>query len=317
MTGLARKGEWMGLGKAIVVGWLVLMVGNAVQAATLQVGPGKQYDKPSAAIAAARPGDTVDIAPGQYYDCVDIRQDNLTIEGAGPGTVLTDTTCAGKAILIIDGNNITIRNLTLQRARVPDANGAGIRAEGGDLTVDHVHFLNNQNGILSAPNPKANIRIIDSEFVHNGTCQRACAHGIYIGQVHSLLVQHSRFFETQQGHSIKSGALLTEVIDCDIEDGPDGTSSYLIDVMHGGSLVVTGTRMEKGPKSENYGYAITIGEEGVTQPTDRIVIKDNTFINDTNHPTTFVRNVTATPAQLSNNKFTGQVRPLEGDGSSS
>jgi len=302
---------------AALAGLLCLIVGNCVHAATLEVGPGKRYDKPSAAIAAARPGDTIDIAPGQYYDCASIRQDDLTIQGSGPGVVLTDTTCAGKALLITDGNNITIRNLTLQRARVPDGNGAGIRAEGGDLTVDRVHFLNNQDGILSTSNPKANIRITGSDFVHNGTCERACAHAIYVGQIRSLRVEHTRFFDTQHGHAIKSGALLTEVTGCDIEDGPDGTSSYAIDIMHGGSLVVTGTRFEKGPQSDNHAYAITIGEEGVTQPTARIVIRDNTFTNDNQRPATFVRNLTATPAQLINNKYTGQVRPLEGDGSAS
>ena len=56
----------------------------------------------------------------------------------------------GKALLITNGNNITIRNLTLQRARVPDQNGAGIRAQGNNLTIDHVRFLNNQDGILAA-----------------------------------------------------------------------------------------------------------------------------------------------------------------------
>jgi Right handed beta helix region len=299
---------------AIILGLLALFTG-ASRAATLQVGPGKPYDKPSVAIAAAKPGDTIDIAPGQYYDCAVVQQDNLTIQGTGPGAVLTDLTCMGKALLITNGNNITIRNLTLQRARVPDQNGAGIRAQGNDLTIDHVRFLNNQDGILAGTNPKANIRISNSEFVHNGLCERACAHGIYVGLINSLHVEHTRFFDTQHGHSIKSGALLTAVIDCEIEDGPDGTSSYLIDAMFGGSLVVTGNTLEKGPKSENHSYAITIGEGGVRQPTARIVIRDNTFSNDTGHPTTFLRNLTATPAQLINNKLTGQVRPLEGDGS--
>jgi len=296
---------------------LALTIGNSVRAATLEVGPGKKYDKPSAAIAAAQPGDAIDIAPGQYYDCAVIRQDNLTVEGTGPGVVLTDTTCNGEALLITDGNNITIRNLTLQDARAPGGNGAGIRADGGNLTVDHVQFLNNQDGILSASNPDANIRIIDSDFVHNGTCEKSCAHAVSIGAINALDVEHTRFFDTQQGRDIRSGARLTEVTDCDIEDGPGGTSSNQIDIFHGGSLVVTGTKMEKGPKSENHAYAITIGEEGVTQPTDKIVIRNNIFINDSGHPATFVRNMTATPAQLNNNKFTGDVRPLEGDGSSS
>ena len=62
--------------------------------------------------------------------------------------VFTDLTCGGKALLITNGNNITIRNMTLQRARVPDHNGAGIRAQGGDLTIENVHFNNNEDGIL-------------------------------------------------------------------------------------------------------------------------------------------------------------------------
>lgn len=105
------------------------------------------------------------------------------------------------------------------------------------------------------------------------------------------------------------------MIDCDIEDGPKGTSSYEIDVPSGGSLVVEGSTLEKGPQAGNRAYAITIGEEGVRQPTARIAIRDDTFSNDTGHPTTFLRNLTATPAVLVGNTFKGQVRPLEGDGS--
>ena len=49
---------------------------------------------------------------------------------------------------MIDGSDITIRNLTFQRARVPDKNGAGIRAEGGNLTIEHSRFLNNENTFI-------------------------------------------------------------------------------------------------------------------------------------------------------------------------
>jgi hypothetical protein len=318
-AGVVRAGVVRaGVVRAGVIGCLALFVAATAHAATLEVGPNQQIKKPSEAIRVAKSGDTVRIEPGQYFDCALVPQDNLTIEGTAPGAVLTDLVCAGKALLVIDGNNVTIRNLTLQRARVPDHNGAGIRAEGGNLTVEDVHFINNEDGILSAPNPQANIKVIGSEFVHDGTCAGSggCAHGIYVGTIHSLRVEHSRFFDTQHGHSIKSGALLTEVIDSDIEDGPTGTSSYQIDVPSGGSLVVEGTKFEKGPKSENNTCAITIGEDGVRQPTDKIVIRNNTFINEQGHPTFFVRNLTATPAELVGNKFIGDIRPLDGDGTS-
>ena len=125
---------------------------GAAHAAVLEVGAGQRYAQPSAAIAAAQNGDTVQIHPGQYYDCAIIRQSNITIEGVGDGAVLTDSTCGGKGILITNGNNITIRNLTLQRARVPDQNGAVIRAQGGNLTVEDTRFINNQMGILAGGN---------------------------------------------------------------------------------------------------------------------------------------------------------------------
>jgi hypothetical protein len=286
----------------------------ATSAKVLEVGPDKQFKKPSEAIAAAGSGDDVRISPGQYYDCAIIKQDSLTIQGIGPNTILTDTTCAGKAILVIDGKNVTVRNLTLQRARVPDHNGAGIRAEGGDLTVENSRFINNENGILSADNPAMTIRISGGGFIGNGTCQGSCGHALYVGHAKLLHVDHVLFFDTRQGHSIKSRALRTEVLDCDIEDGPNGTSSYLVEAPNGGSLIVARNKMQKGKHSENQGNTIMIGSEGVTQPTDAITIQANNFTNDQDRPTNFVTNRTATPADLSGNVFKGRVVPLEGDG---
>jgi nitrous oxidase accessory protein NosD len=283
-------------------------------ARTLEVGEGHEYKQPSEAVAAAKDGDTIQIYPGQYFDCTIIGQNNLTIEGKGAGVIMTDKVCGGKAILITSGSNITIRNLTVQRARVPDQNGAGIRAEGTNLTVENSRFLDNEDGILSGGTAKGEIRILDSEFIGNGKCERGCAHGIYINNVTLLHVERSRFFQTKIGHHIKSRAARTEVINCDLEDGPEGTSSYLVEAPNGGSLIVEGNRMEKGPKTDNNKNAIMIGAEGITQPTRELIFKNNKFTNDQDRPTTFVHNLTATPAQLIGNVFKGQVTPLEGDG---
>jgi hypothetical protein len=283
-------------------------------AKVLEVGADKPYKQPSEAVAAAESGDDVRISGGQYFDCAIVRQDNLTIEGIGPDAVLTDKTCAGKAILVIAGKSVTVRNLTLQRARVPDRNGAGIRAEGGDLTVQNTRFINNENGILSADNASVTIRITGSSFIGNGHCDGSCSHGLYIGHAKLLHVDHTRFFDTHVGHHIKSRALRTEIIDCDIEDGPTGTSSYLIEAANGGTLIVERNKMEKGRLTQNAGNTIMIGAEGVTQPTEQIIIRNNNFTNDANRSTTFVTNRTATPAELTGNVFKGQVRPLEGDG---
>jgi hypothetical protein len=292
---------------------LLIAAPQAARAVTLQVGPGKVFQDPSAAAARAQNGDTIEIAPGTYYDCAVWRANNLTIEGAGPGVVITDKTCMGKGLFVIDGNDVTVRNLTLQRARVPDNNGAGIRAEGRNLNVDDVRFINDQDGILANPSPHSTIVVRNSDFERDGVCRRSCAHGIYVNALALLRVTHTRFFETRDGHSIKSRAARTEVIDCDISDGPKGTSSYEIDIPNGGSVLIQGNKLEKGPNAGNH-TAIAIGEEGVTQATPQILIEGNTFRNDGDFTATFTWNLTATPALLKSNKLSGSVIPLRGDG---
>ena len=151
--------------------------------------------------------------------------------------------------------------------------------------------------------------IRNSEFDRNGTCEAACAHGIYIENVDLLRVENSRFSNTRQAHSIKSRALRTEVIGSTITDGPEGTSSYLIEAPNGGTLIVSGNTLEKGPKSENHNAAIAIGAEGVTHPTPEITITNNNFRNDGNYQTALLWNLTATPATLNGNKLSGSVIP--------
>jgi hypothetical protein len=300
---------------AIALGLLTaIALPNASCAAVLKVGANQTYKAPSAAAAVAKNGDTIEIDPGQYFDCAVWRADDLVIEGVGPGVVITDKTCMGKALFVIEGNNTTVRHLTLTRARVPDMNGAGIRLDHGNLTVEDVKFINNQSGILGGVSGTT-VVIRNSDFEKNGICAQACAHAVYVNEITLLHIENSRFYNTIQGHSIKSRALKTEIISCDISDGPDGTSSYLIDIPNGGALVVNDNTLQKGPKSENYGTAIAIGEEGVTHQTQEILITNNKFINDSGHETTFVWNVTATAAILKSNDFTGSVNPLKGDGS--
>lgn len=293
-----------------------LIFSHSVHARTLEVGVGREFATPSAASKAARDGDRVMIQPGEYFDCTIWAARGLVVEGVGDANkvVITDKACGGKALFITTGADITIRNLTLTRARVPDGNGAGIRGEGPSLTVDHVRFINNQNGIL-AGGDGGSLVVTNSEFDRNGVCEAACSHGIYVGHLDSLRVEHSKFTDTRQGHHIKSRAARTEVVGNSIMDGPQGTASYLIETPNGGSLIVRDNTMEKGPQAENHGAAIMIGAEGVTQPTREITIENNTFRNDGDFNTVFVVNRTATEAMLRGNKLSGAVKPLQGDGS--
>jgi hypothetical protein len=297
---------------------LALCQAQLALAATLEVGPGKKYPVPSAAAAVARDGDHVTIAAGSYSDCAAWRANDLTIEGASSDTtIISGTPCAGKALFIAAGNRITIRRLALTGAHVADFNGAGIRAEGGDLTVEHVRFANDEDGILAGALPGRTMIVRDSEFIGDGTCQGrgGCAHGVYVGHIALLRVERSRFFQTRQGHHIKSRAQRTEVIGCDLQDGADGTSSFAVDVPNGGAVVLRDNTIQKGPRSENHTAALMIGEEGVTQPTPEILVEHNVFLVEGSYSSFLVNNLSATAAVLRGNTLKGNAKALHGDGS--
>jgi Right handed beta helix region len=299
-------------GLLIALGGLVAGAAGAA-AEVLRVGPERNLQAPSDAAAVAKDGDVVQIDPGDYVDCAIWRASGLVLKAPDGAAHVRGRACGGKAIWVIAGDDVTIDNITFSGARVPDQNGAGIRAEGRNLTVRNARFLDNENGILAAPVEGSTILIEHSVFEGNGKCAANCAHGIYINRIERLRIVDSTFREQRVGHHIKSGARALEVIGSTIEDGPEGTASYLIDVVSGGEVVIADNIMQKGPKSENWGTAIHIAGEGAPDaPAYRI--SGNRFRSDNPREVAFVRNRTVVPAALEGNQLQGNVDPLVGPG---
>jgi Right handed beta helix region len=290
----------------------VLLAPDRAVAATLHVGPHRALKLPSAAAAVAAPGDRIELDAGRYSDCAVWSAPRLTIEGRDGGAVIEGTPCDDKALFVIRGDDITVRNVEFVGARVPDGNGAGIRLEGKNLTVDRSRFVENENGILAGNAQDSRLLISHSEFLRNGKCDPVCAHGVYVGRLALLRIEESSFVGTREGHHIKSRARRTELVGNRISDGDDGTASYLVDLPNGGSLVMHDNELEKGPRTGNHTAAVMIGAEGVTQPTDELVFTGNRFTSDYPGQTTFVTNLTKTEPVLVGNVLTGRITPLSG-----
>ncbi len=72
---------------------------------TIHVGPGESIQ---AAIDRARPGDTVDVAPGFYRENLTITTDGVTLRGAGAsprGTVLEPPSTPAGRVCDFEGTN--------------------------------------------------------------------------------------------------------------------------------------------------------------------------------------------------------------------
>jgi hypothetical protein len=223
---------------------LLLGVGSA-SARTLTVGPDAQWHTLSEAVEKANDGDVIKIAPGEYFDCAMIRARDLVIEGAGDGTVLTDKTCVGKAILVAQADNLTVRNLVLARARVPDLNGAGIRLEGQGLTVEHVVFENDQVGVLAGTPGPGEVRVSDCRFHAGGVAGDRPSAALSIAGVGRLLVERS-MFQGVKGGQISSGAAQTELVGNRIETGVEPGAGQAV-LLNGGALVMRDNVIALGP----------------------------------------------------------------------
>lgn len=291
------------------------VLASAASAATLEVGPGRMLAVPSAAAAVARPGDRVLIAPGRYRDCAIWRTPDITIEAAPGGEVVVfGPVCADKALFVVAAPRITIAGITFTGARATPGNGAGIRAEGGDLVIRRSRFLDNQNGILAAALPDSSLHVEDSVFISNGARIGDCAHGLYAGALALLRISASHFEATRACHHVKSRARRTEIIETTILDGEDSRSSYLVDIPDGGDLLLARSTLRKGPASAQRAVAVAIGAEGARQPTTMLRIEGNDFANLQRDSTVFVWNRTRTPAELVGNRLHGRVVPLRGPG---
>lgn len=197
----------------IAAGLAAALAAPPVEARTLEVGQGHPFASPGDAARDARDGDTVLIHSGTYFGCAVWKAHRLTIAGDGPGTVVSDAACDGKAAFVITGDDATVRDLTLTRVRVDDGNGAGIRAEGRNLLVERVAFVNNQRGILAADQLDGHIQVVASEFARNGNPDDGRpSPALAIGRQALLDVRDSRFHDARAGSAISSGAVRTVIV---------------------------------------------------------------------------------------------------------
>jgi len=275
---------------------------------TLTVGPGEQYSTISAAVTASGSGDTVAVDAGTYTNDFPTISHSLTLEAAG-GTVsmvATEAPPNGKGVIDEGGSgvNVSIQGFDISGAQVPDGNGAGVRYEGGSLTLVNDTIHDNQDGLLANADPSGTVTVSGSTFSHNGAGD-GTTHNIYVGDVASLTVSGSTITHALGGHDIKSRAQSTTVQNSTITDGASGTGSYEIDLPNGGNATITGNAIEKGPNATNP-IAITSGEEGNVYANSSLTVQGNTMLNDdTSHSTTAVVNNTSATATISGNQLYG------------
>jgi len=292
----------------VLIGLLSIFIGSSAEATILQVGSGKPYATPCAAIAVAVSGDTIDVDAGLYLgDVCSFYQDNLTIRGVN-GRAHLDADgeyAAGKGIWVQNGSGLVVENIEFSGATVPDQNGAGIRNSGGDLTIRNCYFHDNENGILGGNIATSTTLIEYSEFANNGYGDGQ-SHNLYISNIATLIFRYNYTHDSNIGHLLKSRAATNYVLYNRLT-GEVGTGSYEINLPNGGTSYVIGNLIQQGPDTDNSTLLSYIEEGAVpSNPGHDLYVINNSFVNDYGSGT-FVRMGADAdvPVVIKNNIFMG------------
>ena len=243
-----------------------MALAGPASARTLEVGADAAFHSMTDALAKAQSGDTVHLGPGEYFECASIRVPGLILEGVGPATVITDRTCYGKALLVGNADNLTIRDLVLARARVPDMNGAGIRMEGHGLVVERVRFSNDQVGVMSGDG--GDIRLTECVFEGGGVAGDHPSNAVWIGGGTRLLIERSTFTGVKGGQ-VLSGTDSTELVGNRIETGIEPGAGYAV-TSGRGRLVMRDNVVAIGPNSPPRNAAVAADGDGAQLTGNRL-----------------------------------------------
>jgi Ca-dependent carbohydrate-binding module xylan-binding/Right handed beta helix region len=248
--------------------------------ATLTVGPTQQFSSLAAAVDAASSGDVIQVQAGTYTNDFPSKLTNLTIEGVGGMArfVATDSPDNGKAQFVTEGT-VTLQNIEVSGVAVSGANGAGVRYQGGNLTLDNVYFHDNQEGLLAIDDPNGSITIRNSEFADNGS--DGYSHNVYINNVGTTVVDNSYIHDVLgNGSEFRSRGANTTITNSRIVDNGNA-DNYTIDLPAGGNVVLQNNVLEKAAGATNP-IMVHYGIDSVVpwHAGSSLTATGNTFINE-------------------------------------
>jgi hypothetical protein len=253
--------------------------------AAICVGAGQAYPTLAAGLAAAKPGETVEIVAGVYHETARIDIKNLTLRGVGgrphfdcQGIALADDL----ACLVVGATGVALEELEISGAAVPVAGGglaACVRNEPNQsFTLRRITCHGSQNGVIANG---GDIVIEDSEFYDNGGT-REMNNAAFIGRC-TVTVRGSIFRDARTGDEFKSRCKLTRISDSTFRST---TGALDLDISDGGDALVyrsTLTKTANAASEQIIGFA----SEACVDPGD-LVLKDVRIVNS--HPNAKITN---------------------------
>jgi hypothetical protein len=243
------------------------------------------------AVRNAKDGDVIELLEGEYRGSLLLDNRNLTLRGVGnkPSVVRGDGKLGSNlGLWTVRGGAITLQNIEFRGARAQDGGGAGVRMEGGKLTVLRCNFFDNEHGLFAANDEAAELTIQGSVFGLAPKVRGGLYHLLNVGRIGKLNLTATRFQQGYEGHLIKSRAREAFIGYNFIHDSVRGGASYEIELANGGQAIVIGNVIGQGADNQNP-VLVAYGSEGRHWDKNTLHIAHNTFINYGWLPAWFLR----------------------------
>ena len=146
------------------------------------------------------------------------------------------------------------------------------------MLVRNCAFLDNETGILTANDNRAELAIEGCEFGRNGAGDGQ-SHNLYVGSIRRFSVTGSYFHSARVGHLLKSRAAENHVLYNRLTDEAAGRASYELEFAAGGLAYVIGNLIQQGPATENPAL-VSFGAEGYAWPRNELYLINNTLVDD-------------------------------------
>lgn len=252
----------------------------ATEPTRLLVGASREIKTLAEAARLVRGSTIIEVDAGIYPADVAVWHNvDVTVRAPSGRAILRAEGAAaeGKGIWVVRSSRVEVEGLDFIGARVPGANGAGIRFESGSLAVRDCAFGSNENGILTGNDRQAVLDIENSEFGYNGHGD-GMSHNLYVGTIASLRVQGSWFHHARQGHLLKSRAGRNVIVYNRLDDGLGGQASYELEFPSGGVAIVMGNLIQQAATTENP-HVVSYGTERLDWPDNELYLVNNTLVD--------------------------------------
>ncbi len=310
LRGMKNPTALRSAGVLLAVCLLLALPASLARADTLEVGPGRKYERIERAVARARPGDVIRVhalPKGAAYERVALLLDTprLHIRGvpaseggrvplSGRGFDYSGRGSTPRAIIQFNpgADGCVVENLELFEAHNTSHNGAGIRIhQANHVVVRNCEIRNNDMGVMSNGDGtlEAGVdQLLESCIIHhNGRYEDpGYNHNLYLGGT-SVTLRFCEIYESLTGHNVKSRAHYTRVEFSYIHDSANRELD-LVDAQDtarpGSHAVLLGNVIVKASRCAGNRTVIHFGQDGGKPHDGTIHLIHNTIVQPYRSP---------------------------------